>query len=118
MRELVVLGVASRELAEEARRRRSRAAIEALAPLGPGVLRTNLDPAAEQRLLAAFTENRSSAGLDVAVPTSLGVPTPHSAVEEARNRGHASVFLARAAAADAHPRRFRLCRPVSCLTRR
>ena len=31
-------------------------AIEALAPLGPWVLRTNLDPAAEQRLLAAFTE--------------------------------------------------------------
>lgn len=31
-------------------------AIEALAPLGPRVLRTNLDPAAEQRLLAAFTE--------------------------------------------------------------
>lgn len=30
-------------------------AIEALAPLGPRVLRTNLDPAAEQRLLAAFT---------------------------------------------------------------
>jgi uncharacterized membrane protein len=31
-------------------------AIDALAPLGPRVLRTNLDPAAEQRLLAAFTE--------------------------------------------------------------
>ena len=31
-------------------------AIEALQPLGPRMLRTNLDPAAEQRLLAAFTE--------------------------------------------------------------
>jgi uncharacterized membrane protein len=31
-------------------------AIEALQPLGPRVLRTNLSPDAEQRLLAAFTE--------------------------------------------------------------
>jgi uncharacterized membrane protein len=31
-------------------------AIEALQPLAPRVLRTNLDSAAEQRLLAAFTE--------------------------------------------------------------
>jgi uncharacterized membrane protein len=31
-------------------------AIDALQPLGPRVLRTTLDPAAEQRLLAAFTE--------------------------------------------------------------
>ena len=30
-------------------------AIEALKPLGPRVLRTTLDPAAEERLLAAFT---------------------------------------------------------------
>jgi uncharacterized membrane protein len=31
-------------------------AIDALQPLGPRVLRTTLDPAVEQRLLAAFTE--------------------------------------------------------------
>ena len=31
-------------------------AIEALQPLAPRMLRTNLDSAAEQRLLAAFTE--------------------------------------------------------------
>jgi uncharacterized membrane protein len=37
-------------------------AIEALAPLGPRVLRTNLDPAAEQRLLAAFTETAPQPG--------------------------------------------------------
>jgi hypothetical protein len=104
MKELVVLGVASRRLAEEARARSAELdregrststaphwptgattwflrqvdetlepgraalfvvvsggadperAIEALAPLAPRVLCTNLDPAAEQRLLAAFTE--------------------------------------------------------------
>ena len=34
----------------------SERAIEALKPLGPRVLRTTLDPAAEERLLAAFTD--------------------------------------------------------------
>jgi uncharacterized membrane protein len=37
-------------------------AIETLQPLGPRVLRTNLDPAAEQRLLAAFTETAPQSG--------------------------------------------------------
>ncbi len=51
-------------------------AIKALAPLAPRVLRTNLEPAAEQRLLG-LRRNRSSAGLlYVAVPTSFGVTDP------------------------------------------
>jgi uncharacterized membrane protein len=101
MKELVMLGHASRQLAEEVRAVAGAAgaglsalglnqwflrqvdetlqpgraalfvvvsggadterAIEALAPLGPRVLRTNLDPAAEQRL-AAFTESAPRPG--------------------------------------------------------
>jgi uncharacterized membrane protein len=45
-------------------------AIEALAPLSPRVLRTTLDPAAEQRLLAAFTETAPQPGSSSQPPSA------------------------------------------------
>jgi uncharacterized membrane protein len=45
--------------------------IEALQPLAPRVLRTNLDSAAEQRLLAAFTEAAPQASSMSPSPSAL-----------------------------------------------
>jgi uncharacterized membrane protein len=48
-------------------------AIQALRPLGPRVLRTTLDDAAEQRLLAAFTDPAPRSGFTPASPPAGGV---------------------------------------------
>jgi uncharacterized membrane protein len=52
-------------------------AIDALRPLAPRVLHTTLDPAAEQRLLAAFTEPALRPGSTLPSPPSFGV-TDHA----------------------------------------
>jgi uncharacterized membrane protein len=47
-------------------------AIQALRPLGPRVLRTTLDDAAEQRLLAAFTDPTPGSGFTPPSPAAGG----------------------------------------------
>jgi uncharacterized membrane protein len=47
-------------------------AIQALRPLGPRVLRTTLDDAAEQRLLAAFTDPAPRSGFTPLSPPAGG----------------------------------------------
>jgi uncharacterized membrane protein len=54
-------------------------AIEALQPFGPRVLRTNLDSAAEQRLLAAFAEAAPQASSKSPSPPASEGPTTHAA---------------------------------------